>query len=146
MSKKTTLNDTLAYTSDTEYRLTRAHDTDAGIDLFAAEDTIINPGARTVVSTGVRMKIPAGFFGKIESRSGLATKHCIDVKAGVIDSDYRGEVGVCLKNDGRMKYQVCKGDRIAQMIVQPYSPVMPVLVESLDSTVRGVQGFGSSGH
>lgn len=137
----------LNYTSETTYEMTRAHATDAGIDLIANDNVTINPATRTVIGTGMRVAIPDGYYGQIAPRSGLAVKHSIDVKAGVIDSGYRGELMVCLKNDGRMKYDVLKGDRIAQLIIIPCSNAVPVKVESLDNnTERATGGFGSSGY
>lgn len=91
------------------------------------------------------MAIPEGNYGRIAPRSGLAAKNMIDVGAGVIDSDYRGEVKVLLFNLSDVDFEVSKNDRIAQLIIEKYTPTQLVEVEELDSTVRGVGGFGSTG-
>ena len=132
----------------------RASDGAAGYDLFAAERTVI-PAARMIegrvnigralVSTGVALSIPEGHVGRIGSRSGLSVKHNIETGAGWIDSDYRGELKVELKNFSGLDFIVEEGDRIAQLIILPI--VTPALeeVDSLSPTTRGTQGFGSTG-
>lgn len=138
----------LRYSSDTSYLLERAHPGDAGIDLFANDNVTIQPEDRVTIPTGIRIELPKGTYGKIESRSGLAAKHKLDVCAGVIDSNYRGELLVCLENSSTTTaYDVLKGDRIAQLIVQKYEILEPVLVEQVaENKVRGTAGFGSSGY
>ena len=91
------------------------------------------------------MAIPHGNYGRIAPRSGLAVKKMIDVGAGVIDSDYRGEVKVLLFNFGAEDFKVCKGDRIAQLIIEKYTITSIQEVENLSSTERGEAGFGSTG-
>lgn len=99
-----------------------------------------------LVSTGIRVAIPASHYGRLAPRSGLALKHAIDVGAGVIDADYRGDVKVLLFNFGTTAFQVHKGDRIAQLIVEKISPNGAVtVVDALDVTVRDASGFGSTG-
>ena len=130
---------------------TRAHATDAGLDLYSMEEKTIYP--RTIHSaeigacfdTGVHMEIPEGFFGKIESRSGLNVKHNIVSCGGVIDASYRGSIVVKLYNLGNKPYTVKKGDRIAQIIIQPCSLEELEVVAELDETDRNANGFGSSG-
>lgn len=95
----------------------------------------------------MKMAIPAGYYGRVAPRSGLAVKNFIDVGAGVIDEDYRGEVKVLLFNFGEQPFKVSPGDRIAQLLVEPVmQPRLEQVAESaLDSTERGEGGFGSTG-
>ncbi len=110
------------------------------------ESFILGPGQNLVVPTGIAMTIPAMHYGRIAARSGLAVNHCIDVMAGVIDSDYRGEVCVILRNSHPTNhFSIFPGDRIAQIIIEPYSNIMPVMVGELPKTARGSNGFGSTG-
>jgi dUTP pyrophosphatase len=117
----------------------------AGADLCAAEDVVLEPGARAAVATALRVAIPRGHVGLVWPRSGLAVRHGIDTLAGVIDSDYRGEVRVVLVNHGREPFRIGKGDRIAQLLVQRAPQVVFASVASLDETPRGSAGFGSTG-
>jgi dUTP pyrophosphatase len=129
----------------------------AGYDLYANniygqnsdKDWIlqINPGECVKIGTGIAVAIPEGYFGGIYPRSGLATKQGLAPanKVGVIDSDYRGEVIVALYNHSSVPQMINKGDRIAQLIVQPYLNFEWVEVDELDDTDRGDGGFGSSG-
>lgn len=103
------------------------------------------PGERALVHTGVAMAVPAGHYGHIMPRSGLALKHGIAVMAGVIDSDYRGEVGVVLINHGGSPIEIKHGDRIAQLIIEKYTPVMVKVKKNLTVSSRGEAGFGSTG-
>tara|TARA_A100001015_G_C15029386_1_gene732295 strand:+ start:2144 stop:2590 length:447 start_codon:yes stop_codon:yes gene_type:complete len=118
----------------------------AGLDLAASEACSLNPGQRRAVSTGVKMALPLGTYGKIEGRSGLAIRNGIIIGGGVIDSDYTGEIKVILINTGNQPFVVNKGDRIAQLIVQQYM-LNPQFerVEKLPTTERGTNGFGSTG-
>jgi len=117
----------------------------AGLDLYADEDCTILQGNRKLVSTGIAVQFDAGHYLRIAPRSGLAVKSGIDVLAGVVDSDYRGEVRVALINLSSDAYVVHKGDRIAQAIV--YEIDLPEVVEvaELTETVRGEGGYGSTG-
>ena len=124
-----------------EYSTTGA----AGADLRASEPVEIAPGARTAVPTGLRLQIPPGHVGLVWPRSGLAVRHGIDTLAGVIDSDYRGEVLVVLVNHGEEPFRVEKGDRIAQLLVQKVERAGFWAVAAIDATGRGEGGFGSSG-
>ena len=117
----------------------------AGADLRASESVEIAPGARAAVPTGVHLQIPPGHVGLVWPRSGLAVRHGIDTLAGVIDSDYRGEVRVVLVNHGEEAFRVAKGDRIAQLLVQPVERAAFVAVPGIDETERGGGGFGSTG-
>ena len=123
----------------------KANEDDAGWYLYAAEDVIIEPSERTLIGTDIAMAIPAGYVGLIWDRSGMATKRGVHRFAGVIDSGYRGEVKVCLWNASNEHCIINKGERMAQLLVQP-APALPLIeVQSLDATQRGRGGFGSSG-
>lgn len=124
---------------------TRATEGSAGYDLSSAIDCDIYPGQRMVVKTGFAWQFPGGYSGQIWPRSGLSAKHGIDVLAGLIDNDYRGEVGVVLINHGERFFHVSVGDRIAQMVLIAPGVFMPELVEALEGTQRGDGGFGSTG-
>lgn len=118
----------------------------AGYDLYAAEEVLVNTMGRKLVKTNISISIPEGYYGRIAPRSGLAYKNGIDVLAGVIDSDYRGDIGVILFNtDHNLDFEVNVGDRIAQIIIEKCHSVNWETVETLDSTVRSEGGFGSSG-
>ena len=118
----------------------------AGYDLYAAEEVLVNTMGRKLVKTNISVSIPEGYYGRIAPRSGLAYKNGIDVLAGVIDSDYRGDIGVILLNtDHNLDFEVNVGDRIAQIIIEKYHSVNWETVETLDATVRSEGGFGSSG-
>ncbi|CAH6787952.1 deoxyuridine 5'-triphosphate nucleotidohydrolase, mitochondrial [Phodopus roborovskii] len=117
----------------------------AGYDLYSAYDYTIPPMEKTIVKTDIQIAVPSGCYGRVAPRSGLAVKHFIDVGAGVIDEDYRGNVGVVLFNFGKEKFEVKKGDRIAQLICeQIFYPELEE-VKTLDDTERGSGGFGSTG-
>lgn len=117
----------------------------AGADLYANEALTLAPGERAPVATGLRVEIPAGYAGLVWPRSGLAVRHGIDTLAGVIDSDYRGEVRVILVNHGREPFRIEPGDRIAQLVVQKIERAVFAAASELAGTVRGERGFGSSG-
>ncbi len=123
---------------------TRATPLSAGLDLCSAEDLEIAPQSRVVVSTGLKVAIPPGHYGRVAPRSSLALKE-VDVAAGVIDSDYRGIVGVVLVNNAPETFIVSRGDRIAQLIVEKIAILEPIRIVSLGDTVRGQGGFGSTG-
>ena len=126
---------------------TKAHDTDAGYDLYSLEYTPIKKGESAVIRTGIKIDIPAGYYGRIASRSGLAVKHNIEVGAGVIDNGYHGEIMVKLQNNGD-NYTVAKYAKIAQLILEPYGdfPIKQVAsVDDIRQTDRAAAGFGSSG-
>lgn len=119
---------------------------DAGYDLFSLEENIkISPGERVLIKTGITMAIPNGYYGRIAPRSGLALKHGIDVMGGVIDSQYRGEIGVILLNISGFEFNVNQGDKIAQIIIEKCYDANFIKVSQLDETERGVGGFGHSG-
>lgn len=119
----------------------------AGMDIVAAEDVTIAPGARHAVATGFAMAIPVGYEVQVRPRSGLALRHgitCLNTP-GTIDSDYRGEVKVILANLGSEPFVVTRGDRIAQLVPAPVQHADLALVDDLDATARGDGGFGSTG-
>ena len=120
---------------------------DAGMDICAAEDIHISPFNWTAVSTGLYVEIPEGYEIQIRSRSGLAYKHGIQVlnSPGTIDSGYRGEIKVILKNNDHRTYNVSKGDRIAQMVVAPITTATLTEVAELSDSERGEGGLGSTG-
>jgi dUTP pyrophosphatase len=127
---------------------TRAHDGDAGLDLYACEAAHIGPGERWSVGTGVAVEIPEGHAGLVLPRSGLAKKHGIALvnAPGLIDSGYRGELRVLLLNtDPADIFRVEPGDRIAQLVISPVVVAEPVETTALADSVRGDGGFGSSG-
>jgi dUTP pyrophosphatase len=120
----------------------------AGYDIVASVDAYLPAKGRGVVGTGLVVAIPEGYYGRIASRSGLSLNHGIEVGAGVIDSDYRGEVKVLLYNHSNADFQVKKGERISQLILQKITTPELVRVrgeKELDETTRGAGGFGSTG-
>jgi dUTP pyrophosphatase len=137
---------------------TRGSEEAAGFDLYACGyenqmcnsenwEVYINPGDTIKINTGIAVAIPQGYFGGIYARSGLACKAGLAPanKVGIIDSDYRGELLVCLYNQSPVPQRLQKGDRIAQFILQEYSSTIWEEVENLDDTNRGDGGFGSTG-
>jgi dUTP pyrophosphatase len=118
---------------------------DAGLDLCSVEQHTLAPGERHAFATGIAVAIPSGYVGLVWDRSGLASRHGIKSLGGVIDETYRGEVKVALVNTGNTDYEVQGGDRIGQMLIQAIPTVEVVEASELDDTVRGQQGFGSSG-
>lgn len=117
----------------------------AGYDLSSAVDVTIPPGGRAVVPTGIAIAVPEGTYGRVAPRSGLAAKHGIDVLAGVIDEDYRGEVGAILLNTSSTAFSIAAGDRIAQLVLEKIETPLVSVVTDLGFTARGGGGFGSTG-
>lgn len=121
----------------------------AGCDLQAAvrEDVLLQPGQRELVPTGFAIALPEGFEAQVRPRSGLALRHGITVPnaPGTIDADYRGQIQVILMNQGPLPFPIRRGDRIAQLVVAPVTAVRFDEVASLDETLRGEGGFGSTG-
>jgi dUTP pyrophosphatase len=127
---------------------TRAHDSDAGLDLYAAEGARIGPGQRVSVGTGLAVAVPEGLAGLVLPRSGLALKHGVTLanSPGLIDPGYRGEVRIVLLNTDRTaEFRIAAGDRVAQLLLVPVAHASPNEADSLESTSRGQAGFGSSG-
>jgi dUTP pyrophosphatase len=117
----------------------------AGADLRASEAVELAPGARAAVATALRLEIPPGHVGLVWPRSGLAVRHGIDTLAGVIDSDYRGELKVVLVNHGDEPFRIAAGDRVAQLLVQRVERVRFTASDEVADTARGGSGFGSTG-
>ena len=124
---------------------TKVNRSDAGYDLYALHGVTVQKHCHKLIKTGISMAIPEGYVGLIWPRSGMAYKHGIDVFAGVIDSSYRGDIGVILYNSQYSDYNVEQGDRIAQIVFQKVKDFDLQLVDNLDDTKRGSGGFGSSG-
>ena len=118
---------------------------DAAFDLRSSEQKTLKAGEKHTVKTGLRVAIPEGYVGLIWDRSGMAAKHGIHCLAGVIDSGYRGEIGVVMKNLGSGDFTIEKNMRIAQMLIQPVATANLVEVDDLDESERGASGFGSTG-
>eukprot|EP01095_Lingulamoeba_sp_RSL-Kostka_P004369 TRINITY_DN15533_c0_g1_i1.p1 TRINITY_DN15533_c0_g1~~TRINITY_DN15533_c0_g1_i1.p1 ORF type:complete len:153 (-),score=49.87 TRINITY_DN15533_c0_g1_i1:56-514(-) len=123
----------------------KATNLSAGYDLYSAHDNKIPAKGRGIVDTDISIEFPIGCYGRIAPRSSLALKHGIDVGAGVIDGDYKGHVKVILFNFGDEDFEIKKGDRIAQLILEKYLSVPVIEVEELEETERGAGGFGSTG-
>ena len=117
----------------------------AGFDLRAAESVKLYPGQRRVIPTGFSWEIPDEFAGQVWPRSGLAVNHGIDTLAGLIDSDYRGEIKVVLINHGDEPFDVNKGDRIAQLVLTLFVRAQTYERVLLSETARGENGFASTG-
>ena len=117
----------------------------AGLDVCSIEDLSIEPKQRVMARTGLAVTIPPGFYGRIAPRSGLAAKNGLDVLAGVIDSDYRGEVCCWLYNTGDSTINLPGGSKICQLIVEQIITPEAVWANDLDETARGAGGFGSTG-
>ena len=124
---------------------TRAHEFDAGLDLYAMEDGYIRCNQSRTFDTGVHVEIPEGCVGFIKSKSGLMVNHGI-TSDGTIDAHYTGSIRVCLFNHGGSKYEVKAGDKIAQLVIVPCMLPRLELVDSLEETDRGDCGFGSTGY
>lgn len=119
---------------------------DCAMDLVACKDYTLLAGEKVLISTGIAMEIPAGFWGNIRDRSGLAAKHGLHTLAGVIDPNYRGEILVAMVNLGKEDYQIKAGDRIAQMLIQKFEDIEIEETDNLEETNRGANNFGSSGY
>lgn len=126
------------------YMPTRAHDTDAGLDLYAREDQVVPARGSAVFDTGVHVELPTFSAGLIKSKSGLHINHDI-TSDGVIDEGYTGSIHVKLYNHGDTDYHVKRGDKISQLVVTYICLTIPELVDDLAATERGDNGFGSTG-
>lgn len=125
-----------------------AHVGDAGLDLYAAEDRRLAPFERALVPCGIAIAIPEGFAGFIQPRSGLALKRGLSFvnTPGLIDSHYRGEIKLIAINlDARMTLSIERGEKVAQLVIQRVESVLLTEVDELDETIRGANGFGSTG-
>ncbi|HEX5888251.1 MAG TPA: dUTP diphosphatase [Pyrinomonadaceae bacterium] len=117
----------------------------AGLDICSIEDVVIGPHQRATARTGLAMAIPHGFYGRVAPRSGLAAKQGLDVLAGVIDSDYRGELCCVLYNTSDTAIELPAGSKICQLIIEKIITPKAAWVNDLDETARGAGGFGSTG-
>ena len=127
---------------------TYANPGDAGLDLYSREDVVLKPGERRIIGTGIAIAIEPGFAGFVQPRSGFAAKQGFSIvnTPGLIDSGYRGEIGVIgLNTDPQNAIEIKRGDRIAQLVIQEVPEVTIEEVSELDDTVRSAGGFGSSG-
>jgi dUTP pyrophosphatase len=125
-----------------------AHEGDAGMDLYAAEDAELPPMGRALIATGVAVAIPEGYAGFVQPRSGLAIRQGLGIlnTPGLIDSHYRGEIKVIAINmDSSNPISIARGDKLAQLVIQPVVRCSLEEVAELDETVRGEGGFGSTG-
>jgi dUTP pyrophosphatase len=125
---------------------TRGSAAAAGLDLYSIEDITLQPHERVLARTGIAVAIPHGFYGRVAPRSGLAVKNGLDVLAGVIDSDYRGELCCALLNTGNEPIQLAQGSRLCQLIIEQIITPTPIWSDELEDTSRGAGGFGSTGH
>ena len=123
---------------------TRAHETDADLDLYSREDCIVEAKESATFDTGVHIAIPSGFVGFLKSKSGLNVKHGL-ISDGVIDAGYTGSIVVKLYNLSGCDYKIKAGDKITQLVILPVATAPLELADSLDDTDRGANGFGSSG-
>ena len=123
---------------------TRAHETDAGYDLYSPVDCIIYGGDSAVIDTGVHIEIPAGYVGFLKSKSGLNVNHGLTGE-GVIDAGYTGSIKVKLYNHSDEPYSIERGDKITQLVILPCEYVQFDLVDDLEDSERGSDGFGSTG-
>lgn len=122
-----------------------AHDDDAGMDIFAAEEVTIKPGERVQVSTGIAMAFPAEYVGLVWDKGGVSHKRGIKTLGGVIDAGFRGEVMIGLVNLGSESQTFAVGDKLAQILIQKIERPEVTLVDELDETARGNGAFGSTG-
>lgn len=123
----------------------RASDKAAGLDLYSSHDCDIAGGSKAIIYTGLAIELPSNTYGLIAGRSGMAFRHDIIPFNGILDEDYRGVLAVYLRNFSDSDYRVKTGDRIAQLIIQPVCYVNPTSSIALSSTLRGINGFGSTG-
>jgi len=122
-----------------------AHKGDAGMDFYACSDCTIKPGERILIPTGWAIELPEGFVSLIWDKSGNAIKRGLTVLGGVIEHTYRGEYGVILLNTSNEIHEIKKGDKVAQLLIQPICTAMAEEVSELSETARGEGGFGSTG-
>jgi len=124
-----------------------AHPGDSGMDLYSVEETVIEPGERKMIKTGIKIAIPKGFEAQVRPKSGIAANNGVTVlnSPGTIDSGYRGEVQVILANLGKEAFKVEKGKKIAQLVIAKVEEAEMEEVEELDETTRNDAGFGSTG-
>ncbi len=122
-----------------------AHKGDAAMDLFSTEDYVVSVGKRVLVSTGIAMELPEGYWANIRGRSGLAWKKGISILGGVIEHGYRGEYGVVVLNTGDEDFVIKTGDKVAQVVVAPVATAEVEVVDELGKSERGEGAWGSTG-
>jgi dUTP diphosphatase len=124
---------------------TRGSSLSAGLDIYSIEALTLPPQRRFLARTGLAVAIPEGYYGRLAPRSGLATQRGLDVLAGVIDADYRGEIGCLLYNTGEETIELPEGSKICQLLIERVITPSAVWANSLEDTDRGIAGFGSTG-
>jgi dUTP pyrophosphatase len=124
---------------------TRGSSSSAGLDIYSIDDLTIEPGQRTVARTGLSVAIAEGFYGRVAPRSGLAVNHGLDVLAGVVDADYRGELLCALHNTGDRTISLPAATKICQLIIEKIATPEAAWSDELSETARGAGGFGSTG-
>ena len=126
----------------------KAHHDDAAFDIRSRVEMALPPGETVLVPTGIFMEFPAGYEAQVRPRSGMSLKHSLLIvnSPGTIDAGYRGEVGVIIHNLKKEPFQVQRGDRIAQMVINKLPEVTLEIVDGLSESKRGAGGFGSTGH
>lgn len=124
---------------------TRGSSSAAGLDLYSIEPVSLGPGQRVIARTGLAVAVPEGYYGRVAPRSGLATRQGLDVLAGVIDADYRGEIRCLLHNTGAETIKLPEQSRICQLIIEKIITPAAVWAGDLADTERGGGGFGSTG-
>ncbi|MEK7634352.1 MAG: dUTP diphosphatase [Patescibacteria group bacterium] len=122
-----------------------ANKDDAGLDFYSVEDVALKPMERKAIRTGVKMEIPEGYVGLVWDKSGLAVNNGIKTMAGVVDSGYRGEIKIVLINLSNQDFEIKKGQKIAQMLIQKIEHPQIETVSELNESQRGENGFGSTG-
>ena len=140
-----TFDNLLVKLDDGAFMPVRAHVDDAGIDLLTPVDFSVPANGAITIDTGIHVEIPRGYYGKLESKSGLHIKHDIVCLGGVIDCGYTGSIAVKLHNFSRRHYRFKRGEKIVQLIIIPCETPIIVPVDSLGLSARGDNGFGSSG-
>lgn len=123
----------------------KANISDSGFDLFANEDVIIGPGETVIVKTGIAIQLPEGHEAQIRPRSGITAKTKLRVQLGTIDESYRGELGIIVDNIGSDFFEINKGMKLAQLVIAPVAHPTIEIVDELNETKRGNNGFGSTG-
>jgi dUTP pyrophosphatase len=133
--------------NDNAYPPKRANEYAAGYDLYASENCIIDPHKHSIIKTGISIQLPPNTYGRIAPRSGFTVKKHSHIGAGVIDCDYRGEIGIVVFNlDSEEKIVIEKGNKIAQLIITPILTPDVTIIDILDESDRGSGGFGSTGY
>lgn len=131
--------------SETATIPTRGSESAAGWDLYASQEGVVPARGKAIVHTDIAIAVPVGYYGRVAPRSGMAWKKHTDIGAGVIDADYRGPIGVVLFNHADEDLQIDIGDRVAQLVIEQISMAPLTEVDDIEDTVRGEDGYGSTG-